>query len=179
MSEIDLNMPGGRYQYPSTSKDETFMSTIGEMTKEFEAAGAQEAQSVQPQQPVPQQSVRPPAPASAPAPAQATPLIDGLPVEPPTPEQKKKKQAPKPAPSAEPKKQATLDDVKANFETDVNNLKLDFEDMVRILNENAAKTADPAEIEELKTRIEAQDKIIAEQEQSIAKLKKALAALTE
>ena len=182
MNDIDLNMPGGRYPYPSTSQDEKFMTDLQGMTQQFQNAG-ELTQAVQtptpapaPQPPAPQPA---PAPAPAPAPQPASTLIENLPDTPPEkPKKSKAKTAPAPAPAPEPeKKPETVEQAQANLNADLDNIKADFEDMVRILTEQAAKaTADPKEIELLKSEIDARDKIIEEKDAQIAKLKKMVEA---
>ena len=191
MSEINLEMPGGRYPYPSTSKDERYMTDLQGMTKQFEKAG-EVTQGIQPAQaPAPAPVTPPPAtdmpyvapapkPAPAPQPAQQQGLIENLP-ELPVPEKPKKKKsasAPQPAPQPEPeKKPETVEEAQANLNADLDNIKTDFEDMVRNLTEQAAKaSADPKELEQLKSEIDARDKIIEEKDAQIAKLKKMVEA---
>lgn len=184
MNEINLEMPGGRYPYPSTSKDDEYMTDLQNMTKQFEIAG----EMGQATQPVPQAVLTPapapapqttPAQAPAPAPQPAPALIDNLP-ELPVEKPKKKKTAPAPAPVPVPepeKKPETVEEAQANLNADLDNIKTDFEDMVRILTEQASKTAaDPKEIELLKSELDAKDKIIEEKDAQIAKLRKMVEA---
>ena len=188
MNEINLEMPGGRYPYPSTSKDDQYMTDLQNMTKQFEISGEMgQATQPAPQQAAPAPVTPPPAtdtpyvtPASKPAPAPqpAPALIDNLP-ELPVEKPKKKKAAPAPAPAPAPepeKKPQTVEDVQANLKADLDNIKMDFEDMVRILTEQASKAADPKEIELLKSELDARDKIIEEKDAQIAKLKKMVEA---
>lgn len=167
MKEINLEMPGGRYPYPSTSKDDVYMGHIADMTKQFEAAGEAAQQDQQPVQEAQPSIAETIGVAEEPTPA---------PVE--KPKKTSKKAAPAPTPAQEPAKAQTVEEVQANFETDLSNLKADWEDMIRLMREAAAKApaADPNEIALLKSEIDAREKLIEEKDAQIAKLKKMVEA---
>ena len=184
MSAIDLNMPGGVYPYPKIQKDEEYMNNLAAMTKEFENAGQimngeMPAQPAAPAAPVPQAAPQPapqaaPAQATvAPAPAQelGQPIPAVQPAEPPKAKSKKAAKPTVPAPTpVEPSVElpSVLDTLKTNFATDLENIKSDWDDLLKLATAKPAES--PEDVEKLKAEIDSMKVQMAELEKKNADL---------
>lgn len=176
MSAIDLNMPGGTYPYPKIQKDEEYMNNLAAMTKEFENAG----QIMNEVAPAPQASPVAPAPQAAPAQATVTPApaqelgqpIPAVqPTEPPKAKAKKAAKPTVPAPTpVEPSVElpSVLDTLKTNFATDLENIKSDWDDLLKLATAKPAEN--PEDVEKLKAEIDSMKVQMADLEKKNADL---------
>lgn len=189
MSEINLNMPGGPYPYPTVTQDEDYMNSIEEVKKQFEAAGdmmQEKATEAMPTQPVVQQPATPLPVAPQPAAPQPMPPAPQLPVVAPAEKPKAAKKAPKASPKTEPVQdatsaQVTLETIKTNFAADMDNLKADWEDILKIVSAKPEASAEEvetlnAEISSLKVQNETLEK---ENQKLKEKLDKAIKSFLE